>query len=132
MVYIVLVSGVLVAGQNSITGCLGWPIYSPLVYNGDLHGVGNTIRLILSGIGILLIAVTMLQAWRQRKDHPAIFTIARWVIVITLLEALFQGIMLIFGFKVALLIPYTVTMAAFWGLLVAMVVRTGLDDTLPG
>jgi len=132
VVYIVLVSGVLVAGANSITGCLGWPIYSPLVYAGDLHGVGNTIRLIVSGIGILLVAVTMLQAWRKRKDHSAIFTIARWVIVIALLEALIQGLMLIFGFKIALLIPYTVTEAAFWSLLVAMVVRTSLDDTLPG
>jgi len=54
VVYAVLVSGVLVSGQNSITGCLGWPVYSPLVYQVDSHGAGNILRLILSVIGVLL------------------------------------------------------------------------------
>lgn len=131
VVYVVLLSGVLVAGQNSITGCLGWPIYSPLVYSVDSPGIGNTIRLILSGIGILLVAVTMLHAWRQRNEHPVIFTISRWVILSVLLEAVIQVLMFVFGFNVALLIPYTITEAAFWGLLVVMVVKTGLDETVP-
>ncbi len=60
VVYGVLVSGVLVAGKNSMTACLGWPIYSAQLFQMDSLGAGNILRLILSFAGIILIG-TMLR-----------------------------------------------------------------------
>ncbi len=125
--YGVLVSGVLVAGPGSITGCLGWPIYSSRSYLSDGHEVGGTIRLLFSILGIFLIVAVLAQAWRSQRQQPAVFRAARRVFICFLVETLVQVLLLIFGFKVPLLAVYTVTAAAFWGLLVAMGVRVGLE-----
>ena len=127
LVYGVFASGILVAGKNSITACLGWPIYSPQLFQVDSLGVGNILRLAFSVLGIGLIIATLVQAWRNRQEHPAIFNMARWVLAAFLLEALLQVLLLIFGFKIPLLVPYTVTAALFWGLLVALGTSMGLE-----
>jgi heme A synthase len=128
VVYGVLVSGVLVAGQNSITSCLGWPIYSSVVYQMDSHGPGNISRLIVSGVGLLLIATMLVQVWRSRRGRPAVYRAARWVLATFLLESLVQVLLLAFGFEVFLLVAYTVTVSLFWGLLVALGVRASLES----
>jgi len=129
VVYGVLVSGVLVAGQNSITSCLGWPVYSPQLFQVDSHGAGNIFRLVTSVIGILLIVTMLVQIWRNRRLRPAVSRTARWVLAAFLLEALVQALMLAIGFKISLLVAYTVTAAVFWGLLVALGVSVGLGST---
>jgi len=68
------------------------------------------------------------QVWSSRQERPAIQPIARWVFAAFLLEFLLQGLLLIFGFKVALLVAYTVTAAIFWGGLVALTVSVGLES----
>lgn len=129
LVYVIFASGVLVAGKNSITGCVGWPVYSPQVFQEDSLGAGNLLRLVLSVIGIFMIASMLVQTWRRRMKRPEVFRTARWVMGFFLLEAILQILLLIFGFKVAILIPYTVTGAFFWGALVALAVRVGLEKT---
>lgn len=131
VVYVVLVSGVLVSGKNSITGCLGWPIYSLRQVQLDAHGAANTLRLILSLVGVVLILVVFLQAWRCRSRQPAIFHITLWLGAAFLLEILLQGLLLVSGgLPITLLVPYTVLAAVFWGLLMTLVVVTGLQDAL--
>lgn len=126
MVYIVMVSGILVAGKGSITGCLGWPIYSWSLLQSDGHLIGNLVRLVLSAAGIMIILIALIIAWRDRKKHPAIFSIARWLSLALVLEVIFQGLLLVFGLLQPLLIVYTVVAAVLWALLVALMVRTGL------
>ena len=126
--YIVLVSGILVAGKSSITACLGWPIYSLRLFQADAHTVGNTIRWIFSLVGFGLVIAVLVLAWRNKQEHPAIFQLARWLGFAALIEALIQMLLLGFGHQVLLLIVYTVTAAVFWVLLVALVVRVGLEE----
>ena len=128
VVYIVLVSGILVAGKSSITACLGWPIYSLRLFQSDGHGVGNALRWILSLAGIVLLIAVLLLAWRNRLERLALFKQAAWLGVVALLEALVQVLLLVFGHQVSLLIVYTVTAAVFWALLVTLLVRAGLDE----
>ncbi len=130
MVYIVLVSGILVAGKSSITACLGWPIYSLQLFQSDGHGVGNALRWILSLAAIVLLIAVLLVAWRNRLERLTLFKHAAWLGAVALLEALVQVLLLIFGHPVSLLIVYTVTAAVFWALLVTLLVRAGLDETL--
>jgi heme A synthase len=126
--YIILVSGILVAGKSSITACLGWPIYSLRLFQTDAHGVGNTIPWIFSLVGIGLVIAVLVLAWRNKQEHPTIFQLARWLGLAALIEAFFQMLLLGFGHQVPLLIVYTVTAAVFWALLVALVVRVGLEE----
>jgi len=128
IIYGVFTSGVLVAGKNSITACLGWPIYSSHLYQIDAQGAGYILRLIFSVIGIFLIITMFVQVWRSRRERPAVFRIARWALAAFLLESLLQALLLIFGFKVSLLVFYTVTAAVFWGLLVTLGVNAGLES----
>ena len=130
MLYIVLVSGVLVAGKGSITGCLGWPIYSWSLLQADGHLIGNLLRLVLSAAGFVIILIVLVSAWRDRKEHPSIFNIARWLGATLVLEIIFQVCILVFGLLQPLLIIYTVVAAALWALLVALMVRTGLTYAL--
>ena len=127
VVYGVFTSSVLVAGKNSITACLGWPIYSRQLFQVDSLGAGNILRLFFSVIGIFLIVTMLVQAWRSRRERPVVFRSARWVLAAFLLEALLQALLLLFGFKIPLLVPYTVSAAIFWGVLVALVVNVGLE-----
>jgi len=128
IVYGVFVSGVLVAGKGSISGCLGWPIYSLRVFQVDLPGAGNIVRLIVSAIGVVLMVRMFVQVWHNRRERPNVFRSARWVLAAVLLEVLVQVLLLIFGFKVPLLVVYTVSAALFWGLLVVLGVKVGLES----
>jgi len=127
-IYVVLTSGILVSGKNSISGCLGWPIYSLRLFQLDGPTMGNTLRWTLSLVGIVLVVAVLLQAWRKKVDQPAVFQLARWLGMITLLEALVQVFLLVFGYQVSLMIIYSVTAAVFWALLVAVLVRASLYE----
>lgn len=127
IIYAVLVSGVLVAGKNTITSCLCWPVYSRLIFQVDLPGIGNATRLIFSVIGISLLVSVLVQALRTQRQHRIIFRNALWVGAIFLIEMLLQGLLLVFHFNVFLQVAYTVIMASFWALLVSLVVNSGIE-----
>jgi cytochrome c oxidase assembly protein subunit 15 len=126
IIYGVLVSGVLVAGPNSFTSCLGWPIYSSILYKIDSLGVGNIIRQGFSILGIFLILTVVVQARLKYRLQPGIFRAAAWVWGLFLMEMLLQVLVQGFDFNVFLQVAYTVTMAIFWGVWVAFVTRVGL------
>jgi cytochrome c oxidase assembly protein subunit 15 len=129
VVYVVLVSGVLVSGRNSVTGCLGWPIYSLQQVQLDAHAAADALRLILSLAAIGMLLVIFWQAWRRRSGQPMIFHTSLWLAPAFLLEMLLQGLMLIIGrLPVWLLVPYTVLAAVFWGMLLTLVFVTGLQE----
>ncbi len=130
VVYVVLVSGVLVSGKNSVTGCLGWPLYSLRQFQFDAHGAASALRLIVSLAGIGLLLAVFWQAWRRRSKQPAVFCISLWLGIVFLLEILLQVVMLSIGsLPVLLLVPYTVLAAVFWGLLVLLTFVAGLQKT---
>jgi cytochrome c oxidase assembly protein subunit 15 len=128
IVYFVFTTGVLIAGKGSITGCLGWPVYSPQVFQMDGNYVVKLIRLLLSVVAIALVISILFQLWRNRKDRPEITKFGRWVGFAFLLEIIFQVLLLIFGLQVYLLVPYTVIAAAFWALIVCLLARVGLEE----
>jgi heme A synthase len=95
-----------------------------------LHGAGNLIRLSASAGGVLLIIALLWQAWRRRRQQPGTFRIAGWVLVFFSIEILVQVLLLALGYKVSLLVTYTVSAAAFWGLLMALVAAAGMEADL--
>jgi heme a synthase len=128
LIYIILVSGILVAGKNSITACLGWPLFSLRLFQADGHFVGNALRWIMSFAAITLLIAIFLLARRNRLERPGLFKLAAWLGVIALLEATVQVFLLVLGHQILILIVYTVTAALFWALLVSLLVKASLDD----
>jgi cytochrome c oxidase assembly protein subunit 15 len=128
VVYIVLVSGILVAGKSSVTACLGWPIYSLQLLQADAHAAGNTLRWALSIAGIVLLIPVILLSWRKKQHQPMVFYIAGCLGLAALLEAFIQVLLLLFNHPISLMMVYTVTAAVLWALLVALLVRVGLEE----
>jgi cytochrome c oxidase assembly protein subunit 15 len=128
VVYIILVSGILVAGKSSITACLGWPIYSLQLFRADGHAMANALRWIFSLAGIVLLISVIVLAWRKKAERPMLFKYAVWLGLVALLEAVVQVLLLIFSHPVSLLVIYTITAAVFWALLVTLLVHSGLDE----
>jgi heme a synthase len=126
VVYVVLISGVLVAGKGSFTGCLGWPIYSLQQFNLDGHFLANTLRVIVSVIGVGMLLTVLVLAWQRRQEQRGVYNIARWVGLAFLVEAIVQILLQVFGLITPLLLVYTVVASAFWALLVAMTVKTSM------
>lgn len=128
VVYVMLVSGVLVAGNDFVSGCVGWPIYSPSLFRAGLPGAGMSLRLALSVVGIVMVIALLAQAWIRREQQPATFGAARWAAAAFVLEAVVQVLLLTLGMQVYLLVLYTAAMAALWALLVATVISAGLEE----
>ncbi len=129
VVYIVQISGIPVAGKNSVTACLGWPIYSPGLFQIDTLDIWNYLRIAFSIAGIFLVITVLANIWRWKVERPEIYRLARWLGLALLIEASVQILLLIFALPVSLLLIYTVTAAAFWALLVALLVRIGLLES---
>jgi cytochrome c oxidase assembly protein subunit 15 len=127
IIYGVLVSGVLVAGKNTITSCLCWPVYRRILFQVDLPGMGNISRLIFSVIGIFLLISVLVKAFRTQHQNKLIFKNVLWVAAVFLIEMLLQGFLLVFQFNIFLQVAYTVTMSVFWALLVSLVVNSGIE-----
>ena len=66
MVVVVMhVSGVFVAGSQSYTRCMGWPIWRSI--NSDLHPWLQDLRLGLAGFAAALVLTTAVAAWRNAR-----------------------------------------------------------------
>ena len=127
VVYILLISGVLVAGRNFITGCIGWPIYSFTLVGQDASFAGSILRLVLSVAGMAMLMMVWVHSWNMKQNQPAIFRYACLVGIAIVFEMLIQALLLIINFSTPLLVMYTITAALFWGLLVALLIRSSIS-----
>jgi cytochrome c oxidase assembly protein subunit 15 len=132
VVFIVLVSGVLVARSGSLVRCLGWPLFSGRLVPADAHDWLKTARLFIAGLATILLIAVIVQAWRLRPRHGTIRRTAMAVGILFLVELLVGMLMLARGYSVPLLVIYVAAAAALWALLVVLAVLAGLPPaTLP-
>ena len=125
-VFVVLVSGALVAGSGSTAGCIGWPLCSGRLIPTDVHGwIHMTHRLIVGATSILVVIVVA-QAWRTQHTQTAILPAATVMGVLFFAQALVGALKTTQGFPVFLLALHVATAAAVWAALVVLVVVTGL------
>jgi len=125
-VYVVLVSGVLVAESGSLVRCLGWPMYSPGLTSGHPLAtlqMGRGLFAILAG---LLVLTVVIQAWRTQRQRNSLLTLATLCGVLLLAEAGIGAILAGSGFSQPLLVAYVAIAAAIWALLVALLMLAGL------
>jgi len=125
-VFITLDSAVLVAGPGSLTRCLGWPLYSQTLFAIDPHTWLQEARFIVAGAAAILVAIVATQPWRTPRQPAPIRRAAAWMGGLFLFQLVAGGLVLLTGFNIILLLFYTASAAAFWSLLVVLVVLTGL------
>ena len=131
-VFVVLVSGVLVAESGSMVRCLGWPLYSGRLVPGDLRAWLQMARGLIAGVASILVVAVVIQAWRTLHNHPGVQRVATATGVAALLETLVGALILARSATTLLLVVYVAAAAALWGLLVILVVLAGLASPMPG
>ncbi len=127
--WIVLVSGVLVAGSASPMRCLGWPLYGGRL---DLAGVRTWLqgaRAIAGWATVLLVAVVVIQAWRGQPPESgqrAVRRVATVLAVLLAAELLTGALLVLAGPALLLQVAHVALTAALWAALVALLVVAGM------
>lgn len=126
VVFVVLVSGVLVAADGTLEGCLGWPQGSDGTPPLEVDAWSQIARWILAILASILIVAMVAQAWRTQRTQRSILSAATVVGVLWLAEAALGVILTISGRGIWSLVLHVAATASLWALLVVLVVLTGL------
>ena len=121
-VFLVLVSGPLVADVGSIARCLGWPLYGAVRGAAEIGGALPPARRALGAAAALLIVAVVVQAWRLHRGHAGIFRGATTLAIAFLVEAAVGALMPARGFTMLYGVFYVGAAAAVWALLVVLAV----------
>lgn len=126
VVFVVLVSGVLVAASGSAVRCLSWSLYgAPLAVEG-LRGWLDLARLALSIVGSGLVVAIVVGAWRGQLRATGIRPTATLLGLLFAAEVAVGALILVYGPAVVLQVMHVATAAALWSTFVVLVVLAGL------
>lgn len=129
--FVVLVSGVLVAESNAIVRCLGWPFGysgSGSELSADTVPWPQLLRNLVAGVTSILTIVLVVQVWRTQRGRPALVRTATAVGFSFLVEMAVGAFMLVRGASSFLLVTYVAAAVAHWALLTALTI---LAATVP-
>jgi cytochrome c oxidase assembly protein subunit 15 len=128
IVFLVLVSGVLVAAPGSSVRCLSWPLFGgPLELVDARRWLQLARRLLAGGAGIAVVAIVF-QAWRRQAALRRSATVMG---TLFLAEILVGALMLVGAPSVFLQVVYVALAAAFWTSLVVLAMLAALAPTAP-
>jgi cytochrome c oxidase assembly protein subunit 15 len=130
-VFVVLVSGVLVAEDGSMVRCLGWPLFGGRLDLSEARGWLQGVRRLAGGLAGVLILLVLVQAWRVHEQQWAIRSVATAVGMAFLVETAIGALLWMHGFSVGLYVVYAAAATALWTLLVVLVVWAGLLSSGP-
>jgi len=131
-VFLVLVSGPLVADVGSLARCLGWPLYCAVSGAAEIGGTLPALRRALGAAAALLIVAVVVQAWRLHRGHAAICHGATTLAIALLVEAAVGALMLARGFTMLQGVFYVAAATAVWAVLVVLTVLAATAPTGPG
>jgi cytochrome c oxidase assembly protein subunit 15 len=123
-IFLLYVSGILVAGRGSLTRCVGWPFWR--LIPDDLAGGPQVARLLLAAVTVLLIAWLVVRTWRTRPAHPAQRRAAAVAGLAFIIEMAVGLIMQLSGSTMPLLMAYVAAGTLLYAALVALAARAGL------
>lgn len=127
VLFIVLVSGVLVADGGSIVRCLGWPLFSIQFIPENVPAWLPVLRHTIGLLATILLFFVVLRAWRQRQAELRIWRATIVVMCSFLAEILIGILLIVFEFEPWLLVAYVVAAAVLWTSLVVVTVLACMD-----
>jgi heme A synthase len=126
-VFVVLVSGVLVATDGTLEGCLGWPQGSDGMPPLSLSAWPQLARWLLALAASVLIAATVVQVWRTQRAHRTVVFTATVVGALWFAETVLGASLTIGGRCILSLVLHVAAAATLWAMLVVLVVLAGLN-----
>jgi heme A synthase len=124
-VYVVLVSGVLVADVGSLARCLGWPHYGMGIQAREVPGSFPLARRVLGGLAGILILTTMLRAWHAQEART--LRAATYAAVLFLAEMAIEILIQALGFSMILGALYVMAAVGIFAFLIVVTVRVGIE-----
>jgi cytochrome c oxidase assembly protein subunit 15 len=127
-VFVVLVSGVLIAAEGSAERCLGWPFYAGEWPIAEGRQWLLLARLGLTGLASFLIVAVVILAWRKPGAIrvPAL-VVGAWFVI----EMVGSVLMALCESSILLQVTHAAVAAALWASLVTLVVSAGLASPAP-
>jgi cytochrome c oxidase assembly protein subunit 15 len=129
LVWLVLVSGVLVAEGGSVARCLGWPLFGGGLDLAGARGWFQGARRLAGGLAGVLIFATVVQAWRAPGQQGGLRIIATAVGLAFAMEVAVGLFIVMRGAPVWLYTIYATAAATLWALLVALFTWAGLASS---
>lgn len=129
--FLVLVSGVLVAAPESSVRCLGCFVPATDADAAGARGAAQAIRLLAAGVTAVLIAVSVLRA-RREPVGSADRRVAAVAGALLLAIALISAIVAARGAATAWLVASVVVVVSLWASVVALAARSGLRQSAGG
>lgn len=124
-VFLLLISGALVAGSQATAACPNWPLCSGPLLPTNAAGWINTVHRLSVGLAGILVMALFLQAWRTQRTQTPILVATSAAAVLFFAQAL-MGARLVSGFPVYLLGLHEATAVAVWAALVVQTAAAGI------
>jgi protoheme IX farnesyltransferase len=125
-IFVVLVSGALVAGAGATKACTGWPLCNGLWFPVNGPQWIHMIHRLIVAISAILVILVLVQAWRTQRSQAAILPAATLMAALYFAQAFVGALKTTQGFPVFLLGLHVATAAAVWAAVVVLVLVTGL------
>ncbi len=125
MLFLLLVSGALVAGSGATGSCSTWPLCEGGVSNANLATWIHTAHRLIVALTGFLMAALLVQAWRTQRSQTSLIVATTAAVTLFLAQALL-GARLVMGFPPYLLVLHQATATAVWAAMVVQLSAVGL------
>ena len=123
--FLLLVSGLVVAGAQATTACTSWPLCDGGLFPQDAVGwIHMSHRLLVAITGVLMVAL-MWKAWRTQRTQIPILVATTATVTLFYAQAL-MGAKLVIGFPAYLLVLHESTAVAVWAVVFVLLACLGL------
>lgn len=125
VVFLLLVSGAVVAGSQSTTACASWPLCETGLFPTDVMGWIQVIHRLFVVVAAALMTGLLVQAWRTQRTQTPVLVSATAAFVLFVSQAL-MGAKMVDGFPMHQLVLHQATSVAVWSALVVLLAASGL------
>ena len=131
LIFIVLVTGALVASSNSAMACQGWPWCGKQLIPSNLPGWINLIHRTSVVLATASMLALLVHAWRSQRSQRAILPAATLTVVLFIAQILVGALQTTQGYPTYLLGLHVTTASAVWTSSVILLVFVGLAARSP-
>ena len=125
LIFILLISGTVVAGSQSLSACTNWPLCSGTIIPQDSATWINVIHHLIVALASIMVLALFVQAWRTQRTQTPVLVATTATAVLFFAQAL-MGSQLVGNFPVYLLALHQATAVSVWAAMVVQATSVGL------